>query len=113
MYTKCMVLCQAGELPRFVREHTENTILLKKIKCMNAIQKNMDRAENISPWWYAGFAIMGITAGLAFYVLYKEPMPQVARRYLIMSIWLPVVVWVPVYVAILVASFSVAANPFR
>ena len=56
---------------------------------------------------------MGITAGLAFYVLYKEQMQQTARRYLIMSIWLPVVVWVPVYVAILAASFSMAPDPFR
>ena len=55
---------------------------------------------------------MGITAGLAFYVLYKESMPQTARRYLIMSIWLPVVIWVPVYAGIMAASFSAATGPF-
>lgn len=63
-------------------------------------------SERISLWWYVGYACLGITAGLAFYVLHKEPMPQVARRHLIMSIWLPLVVWVPVYIAIVGAAIA-------
>ena len=70
----------------------------------------MDRPENISLWWYVGYATMGITVGLVFYVLHKEFMPQIARRHLIMSIWLPLVVWVPVYVAILGVSFTMATS---
>ena len=73
----------------------------------------MDGTERISPWWYVGYALMGITAGLAFYVLYKESMPQTARRNLIMSIWLPVAVWLPVYAAILVVGVLATPSPFR
>ena len=43
-------------------------------------------SECISLGWYVGCACSGITAGLAFYVLHKEPVLQVARRHLIMSI---------------------------
>ncbi len=39
-----------------------------------------------------GICISCLTAGLAFYVLYKEQMSQVARRHLIMSIWLPAMI---------------------
>lgn len=59
--------------------------------------------ERVSPWWYVGYLCLGITAGLAFYVLYKESQPALARRHLIMSLWLPVALWIPVYVAIVVS----------
>ena len=32
-------------------------------------------------------------------MLYKEHMQQTARIHLIMSIWLPLAVWIPVYIA--------------
>ena len=66
----------------------------------------MQNNEGVSPWWYIGYLFLGITAGLAFYVLYKEPSPVLARRHLIMSIWLPLVVWVPVYAAIIAVTAS-------
>lgn len=64
----------------------------------------MQNNENVLPWWYIGYLVMGITAGLAFYVLYKEPNPVLVRRHLIMSIWPTPVVWVPVYIAIIAAT---------
>ena len=69
--------------------------------CMRVQLQTMERTESVSSWWYIGYAFLGLTAGLAFYVLYKEQMPQVARRHLIMSIWLPAIVWGAIYVAII------------
>lgn len=66
----------------------------------------MQSSENISPWWYAGYLFLGITAGLAFYVLYKESNQAIARRHLIMSIWLPIVVWIPVYIVIIAVAMA-------
>ena len=64
----------------------------------------MESSERISYWWYLGYATMGITVGLVFYVLHKEPMPQTARRHLIMSIWMPLAFWVPIYMIIFVVT---------
>ncbi len=66
--------------------------------------------EPISLWWYIGYALMGITVGLVFYVLHKETIPDMARRHLIMSIWLPVVFWVPIYLIIIFGTIAAGGN---
>ena len=76
--------------------------------------ENTDDSGNIPPWWYPGYACLGITAGLVFCVLYKEYMPQTARLHLIMYIWLPLVVWVPIHMGIMaiVLVVNVDSSPF-
>ena len=55
-----------------------------------------------SKWWYVGHAFFWIITGLVVYVLYKDTNKEAARRHLIVSIFLGVVVAV-VFVAIMVA----------
>ena len=81
----------------------------------------------VSPWWYVGYLFLGITVGLVFYVLHKSPnrntcekcghAPQdidynsrLARKHLIMSIWLPFVLWIPLYFVIIAGTLMAASS---
>ena len=55
-----------------------------------------------------GACLLGHNRGPSVLCTAQGTMPQVARRHLIMSIWLPLVVWVPVYIAI--AGAAIAAD---
>ncbi len=67
---------------------------------------------NVSNWWYPGIALLGLTAGLAFYVLYKEHDYAVARKFLIMSIWLPIVIWGIFYAVVMLSVASSVPRGF-